>query len=225
MGFQSNDAHGGESLQRVVRTPLVAVAFLVGLALTLGSHVAAQPQPPVELPQVPYPDIESAIGVATGAGGTGVATFVFTEGEEPWATLIVDAGSPDGIDRVTVTFSLETETLTIEAEDAEPTNEVTILVNKEFIDAHLESSQNGLIVEVSDAVNYFGLTVSAEAGGTEVYAFVITHFSVQTIKLSPKILNGTLLGPDGLTTMGWASIGAAVTVVLVAAIVALRKRR
>ncbi|NIN69504.1 MAG: hypothetical protein GTO63_33435 [Anaerolineae bacterium] len=212
-------------MQQVARTPTLALAFLLVYTLTFGSLVAAQPEPPVELPPVPYPDIEFAIGVATGAGGTGVATFLFTEGRDPWAALVVEAGTPDGIDRVTVTFSMETKTLTIEAEDIEPTNEVSILVSKAFVVAFIESLEDGLVIEVSEAINYQGPTISADAGGAEVYVFVVTHFSLQSIRIFPKIVNDALFGDEGLTATGWAVVGVAVAVVVVAALVAVRKRR
>lgn len=121
-------------------TAMVTATFLMSLAFIFGSLASAQVQPPIDLPPVPY-TIESAIGVATNAGGTGIATFVFADGVEPWAALIVKAGTPDGIDSVTVTLSLETKTLSIQANDAEPSNVVTILVNKGFIDAHIAGAE------------------------------------------------------------------------------------
>ncbi len=207
------------------RTATIAMASLVGMALLLGALVSAQPEPPVDLPSVPF-DVETAIGLATDAGGTGVATFLFAEDVEPWAALVVHAGSPDGIDRVTVTLSQEDRTVTIEAVDADHTNVVTILVNKAFVDAYIASSENDLSLEVSDAVNYQGVVASADAGGVEVYVFVVTHFSVQSITLSAQTSAlGTLLGPGGLTAMGWTVVGAALAAILVAGLVALRRRR
>ena len=192
----------------------------MGLALLFGSFSSAQPvQPPVDLPPVPF-DMESAVGVATGAGRTGVATFVFAEGIEPWSTLIVRAGTPDGIDKVTVTFSMETKTVSIQVEDGVPTNTVTVLVSKDFVATQVGSAEDGLSIEVSEAVNYLGVTASADAGGAEVYVFVVTHFSIQSIMISPS----ALVGADGLTAMGWAVIGAAVAVIVVAAGIALRKK-
>ncbi len=201
------------------------MASLVSMTLLLGAFAAAQPQPPVELPPVPF-DIETAIGLATGAGGTGVATFLFAEDVEPWAALIVRAGTPDGIDRVTVTLSQEDRSVTIEAEDAEHTNVVTILVNKAFIDTYIASSENDLSIEVSDAVNYQGLTTSADAGGVNVYVFVIVHFSVQSLKLSAETLApGALLGSEGLTALGWTVVGLALAAIAVASLVVLRRWR
>lgn len=204
---------------------LIAGALFMGLVLLFGSLASAQHvQPPVDLPPAPF-DIETAIGVATGAGGTGVATFVFADGIEPWSALIVRAGTSDGVDRVTLTLSMETRTLTIEAEDSVPTNVATILVNKDFVRTYVETAEDSLAIQVSQAVNYQGLTVSDDAGGAEVYVFNVTHFSTQTIKISPSALNGDVfLGADGLTIMGWAVIGAAVVVTAVAAGIALRKR-
>lgn len=207
------------------RTALVTMVSLVTLALLLGGLVSAQTEPPVELPPVPF-DIESAIGLATDAGGTGVATFLFAEGVEPWAALIVRAGSPDGIDRVSVTLSQESRTVTIEAEDADSTNVVTILVNEAFIDTYVATAEADLSIEVSEAVNYDGIEASADAGGVEVYVFVVMHFSTQSITLSAQTSSlGTLLGPGGLTVMGWIVVGAALAAILVASFVAFRRRR
>ncbi len=207
------------------KAAMMTTALLVGLALIFGSLASAQTEPPIELPSVPY-DIESAIGVATNAGGTGVATFIFADGVEPWAVLVVKAGTPDGIDRVSVTFSMETKTVTIEAEDAESTNVVTILVNKAFIDDYIAGTENELSIVKSDAVNYRGMTASEDAGGAKVYVFVINHFSIQSIEISPQTSGtGTILGAEGLTAMGWAVVSVAIAVILVAAVVALRKRQ
>lgn len=200
-------------------------ALLMSMALVFGGLASAQSHPTIDLPSIPGMDIESAIGIATGAGGTGVATFVFADDVEPWAALVVNAGTPDGIDRVLVTFSMEDKTVTIEAEDEVSTNVVTILVNKAFIDDYIQSAESTLSIEVSEAVNYQGVTSSADAGGAMVYVFVITHFSVQSISISPTASGGAILGAQGLTTMGWAVVGAAIAVVLVAAVAALRKRQ
>ncbi len=198
-------------------------ALFLGLALIFGSLSSAQPGPPVDLPPVPF-DTESAVGVATGAGGTGVATFVFAEGIEPWSTLIVRAGTPDGVDRVTVTFSMETRTVSIQLEDEVQTNTVTVLVSKDFVTTQIGSPEDGLSIEVSEAVNYLGVNVSEDAGGAEVFVFEVTHFSIQSIAILPTALDGGFLGAGGLTALGWAVIGVAVVVIVIASVVALRKK-
>lgn len=71
---------------------MMTATFLMSLVFIVGGVASAQVQPPFDFPPVPY-DIESAIGVATDAGGTGVATFVFAEGVEPWATLNGQGGN------------------------------------------------------------------------------------------------------------------------------------
>lgn len=204
---------------------MVRVAFLIGLALVFGGLASAQSPLTIDLPSVPGKDTESAIGTANDAARIGVATFIFTDDIEPWAALVVNAGTPDGIDRVTVSLSTDTKALSIEAEDGVPTNLVTLLVNKDFIETYVESDESSLSIEVSEGVNYQGVTSSVDAGGAEVYVFVITHFSVQYIEISPTTSDiGTILGADGLTAMGWALITLAVVIVLLAATVALRKR-
>lgn len=194
----------------------------MGLALIFGSLSSAQPGPPVDLPPVPF-DTESAVGVATGAGGTGAATFLFAEGIEPWSTLIVRAGTPDGVDRVTVTFSMETKTVSVQLEDEVPTNTVTVLVSTDFVATQIGSPEDSRI-EISEGVNSLGVNVSADAGGAEVFVFEVTHFSIQSIAISPSALDGGFLGAGGLTALGWAVIGVAVVIVVVAAGIALRKK-
>lgn len=75
-------------------------------------------------------------------------------------------------------------------------------------------------------MNHQGVTSSADAGGVQVYVFAITPFSIQSIRISPKISDDlTILGPEGPTVTGWALAGAALAVIVVAALVVLRKRR
>jgi len=122
---------------------------------------------------------------AENAASNGAATFLWVEGYQPWAALVINAGDPAGIDAVTVSF--EDETLTIEATDSNSTNHVTILINKAFADEHLADSEGDLNIETSDAVNYDGMDESnASAGGGGVYVFQVEEFSTQTIEMSAE---------------------------------------
>ncbi|MFP4000553.1 MAG: hypothetical protein ACLFSM_04575 [Thermoplasmata archaeon] len=124
---------------------------------------------------------------AENAAAHGAATFLKVEGYEPWAALVINAGDPDGMDAVTVSF--EDETLRIEAEDSNSTNHVTILLNKDFADEHLADSEGDLDIETSDAVNFDGLDNSnVSAGGGAMYVFQIDHFSTQWIEVSAQSL-------------------------------------
>lgn len=62
---------------------------------------------------------------------------------------MVKAGTPDGIDSVTVTLSLETKTLSIQANDGAPSKVVTVLVNKAFIDTHIAVAEASLSLSTS----------------------------------------------------------------------------
>ncbi len=87
------------------------------------------------------------------------------------------------------------------------------------------ASDGSLIVEVTDAVNYAGLVASEDAGGEEVYVFIVTHFSVQTIRISPASLVPTLPDANLLSPVGWALVGVAALVVLLATVAATRRRQ
>ncbi len=131
----------------------------------------------------PVGDAETFIGKAENAGRSGAATFLKVEDYEPWAILVINAGDPEGVDAVTVSF--EDGTLRIEAEDDNDANHVTILMNKEFADEHLADAEDDLNIETSDAVNYEGLDSSnASAGGRAMYVFQIEHFSTQWLEVS-----------------------------------------
>ncbi len=205
---------------RVWAYALTISSLLMVLALGAG---AAAPAPPVDLPPIPGKEVETAIGMAENAGGLGAATFVFAQEDGLWAALVVNASTSDGVDRVSVTYDSETRSLTIEVEDDLPTNVVTILVSGAFVEALVAGADGSPIIEIPEAVNYEGLVASEEAGGEEVYVFVVTHFSVQSIRISPA-LESTLPGVRGLTPVGWAFVGIAGLVVLLAAATALRKR-
>ncbi len=193
------------------------------MALAAGSGVAA-PAPPVDLPPIPGKDVEAAIGMAENAGGLGAATFLFAEEDSPWAALVVNAGTPEGVDRVSVTYTSETRSLLLEVEDDLPTNVVTILVSGAFVEDFVADADGSLSIEVPDAVNYEGLVASEEAGGEEVYVFVVTHFSVHTILLTPLAGGFPSIGEVGLNATGWVLVGTAVALVVGAAGLALRRR-
>ncbi len=134
--------------------------------------------PPVDIPEKADAFLNRAENAASGA-----ATFLKVEGYEPWAALVINAGDPEGVDEVTVSF--EDDTLIIEATDDNDTNHVTILMNKAFADEYLADAEDDLEIETSDAVNYEGLDNSnASAGGRAMYVFHIRHFSTQTIEVS-----------------------------------------
>ncbi len=136
-------------------------------------------EPPVDIPG----KAEAFLNRAQNAAAHGAATFLKVEGYEPWAALVINAGDPEGVDEVTVSF--EDGTLIIEATDDNDTNHVTILMNKAFADEHLAEAENDLDIETSDAINYEGLDNSnASAGGGAMYVFHIRHFSTQTIEIS-----------------------------------------
>ncbi|MBS3781931.1 MAG: hypothetical protein KGY68_04915 [Candidatus Thermoplasmatota archaeon] len=146
-------------------------------------EMSSQPiDPPVNPPNK---EGEAFKNEAQNAASRGAATFLYVEGYEPWAALVINAGDPAGVDAVTVSF--EDDTLIIEATDSNDTNHVTILVNKAFADEHLADSEGDLNIETSDAVNYDGLDNSnASAGGGAMYVFHIEHFSTQTIEISQE---------------------------------------
>ncbi len=130
---------------------------------------------------------EAFEGKAQNAASSGAVTFLRVEGYTPWAALVVNAGDPHGVDAVTVDFDDETDTLTIEAQDSDTTNHVTILVNKAFADKYIADSEGDISIETSDAVNYEGMDNSNEsAGGGAVYVFHIEHFSTQSIKMTTE---------------------------------------
>ncbi len=85
-----------------------------------------------------------------------------------------------------MTLSFENDTLTIEATDSNESNNVTIVVNREFADEHLADSEGNLDIETSDAVNYEGKEESENGEGSGKYVFHIEHFSTQTIEISAQ---------------------------------------
>ncbi len=132
---------------------------------------------------IPIDGAEEFIGYAEDAASYRGPTFLFVEGYESWAALVVNAGDPAGVDAVTVTF--ENGVLRIEATDSNSTNHATILINKAFADEYLDDAEGNLDISVSDAVNYKGMDNSnASAGYTAVYVFHIQHFSTQWIEMT-----------------------------------------
>lgn len=166
---------------------LCAVAVM-SMFLFVGISVSASAQPPFgpqgDAPfEPPVENGEAARDMARNAAGNGVPTFLQVTGYQPWAVLVINPGKPDGVDTVSVSF--ENETLYISASDADETNSVHILINKEFADTYLSSSEGNLDITTSDAVNYKGMSNSnASAGGGAVYVFHIQHFSDQWIEIS-----------------------------------------
>ncbi|MFW6048452.1 MAG: hypothetical protein ACOC87_04090, partial [Candidatus Natronoplasma sp.] len=166
-------------------TPVIAILLL---GLSVSAVMASEDvdteildESEIELPE----QAENAVNRAENASSSGVATFLWVEGYEPWAALVVNAGDPRGVDEITVSF--ENDTLRIEATDENHTNHVTILVNKQFADDYLAESEGDIDINVSDAVNYEGLEESNEtADEGAVYVFHIEHFSTQWIEMSEE---------------------------------------
>ncbi len=157
----------------------VVVALLLSLAVTgmIFSVDTVNAQPPDFVDNLVQNRAENA-------AQNGAATFIEVEGYSPWAVCVINAGKPDGIDAVTVSF--KNETLTISATDSDSTQSVHILINKAFADKYLADSEGDLDIDVSDAVNYEGIqneNVSADDGNL-VYVFHINHFSTQYISIS-----------------------------------------
>ena len=159
-------------MKKESKTLVIATTCLLAFLLLPGYNATAQ-----------GPPTTGTAGQAINIG-TGAADFLFVEGYTPWAALIINAGDPTGVDRVTATFDEDTETLTIEATDNNSTNRVTILVNKAFADEYIASSEGKLDISTSHAVNYEGLETSNASAGGGVYVFHITGFSTQTITMS-----------------------------------------
>lgn len=181
------------------------------LAGALGGQ-AVGTGPGSDLPSVP--NSEWAVTHAPGAAHSGAATFVYAEGVLPWAVLVINAGDPHGVAAVNVTYDANAKTLTVTAQDSNSTNHVTILVNKAFVDRFISASKGVLDVRETNGVRDEGEATShAGAGGSDVYVFQVDHFSTQVITLSSKLLTYVVIG------------GAAGLVVLVAVIVAVRRRR
>ena len=120
------------------------------------------------------------------ASANGRATFLRVEGYHPWAALVVNAGSPRGVDKVVLTFT--NQTLKIEVTDDNHTNHVNIVINKEFADKYIANSTGDIEFNLSEAVNYRGLNNTNETEeDSKNYVFHIKHFSTQVIELSKQV--------------------------------------
>ena len=166
---------------------------------------------------VPVDGADAYTSTAENIGGTGAVDFLFVEGYTPWAAMVVNAGDPNGVDMVTISFDTETDTLSIELTDSDSANHATVLVNKAFADKYIGESEDDLAFELSDAVNFDGMDNSnASTGGGAVYVFQIEHFSTQTIEISGA-------SQEGIPFMGVFSL--ILLTAAVAVIVGIRKRR
>ncbi|MFO7792204.1 MAG: hypothetical protein R6W73_04370 [Candidatus Saliniplasma sp.] len=169
--------------QRVGVIVSVLLLALIPISIATTSITGEAPidiDPPVEGGEIFRNRVENA-------SANGAATFLEVEGYDPWAALVINAGDPAGVDEVSVSF--DDETLRIEAQDSNSTNNVSILINKEFADEHLADAEGNLEVNTSDAVNYEGLENSnTSAGGGAVYVFHIEHFSTQWIEISSQLV-------------------------------------
>lgn len=164
----------------------VAVILILSALISLISLSPLAESQTVEFTP-PVGNAEAYYDSAENAAKEGLATFLGVQGYTPWAALVINAGNPAGIDVVTVDFVEETETFTIKATDSDPTNYVTILINKAFADKYITDSEGDIEIETSDAVNYEGMDNSNDsAGGGAVYVFQIEHFSTQSIILTTK---------------------------------------
>lgn len=167
-----------ERISKTLTLLTVIVLMTASLAaITSGeNHDQGDLNPPVD-------EGESFLHEAQNAGANGSASFLWVEGYEPWAALVINAQDPRGVDSVTTEFS--GDTLFINATDSNESNNVSILVNKEFGDEYLADSEGDIEINKSDAVNYDGLNEGNQsAGGNSVYVFHIEHFSTQSIELA-----------------------------------------
>ncbi len=196
---------------------VIALHLLIGTAAAFPSYVKSAP------PSVEGMETESYTERATEAGHLGYATFVYAGSINDWVALVFNAASQDGIDRVSVVFSSDSRTLMIEAEDALHDNAATVLVNGAVVDEFVKGGDGGLLIEVSEGVQYMGPTISDTVGGLSVYLFVLSHFSIQSITISPEVLP-PVLTQEGLTTTGWAFLAGGALLAVAAAIIALRRR-
>ena len=163
---------------------MLALVFCVLLS---SSTLGQVPDLGIDIPV----DYEQHIGSAQNVG-TGAVDFIYVEGYEPFAVMVVNAASP--VDSVVLDYSSMKKELTITATDAKATNNVIILVNKAFVDEFI-GTQEKTNFTVSDAVNYEGLDnkykdIEGAGSGIEggYYVFKITGFSSQTITVSSTSL-------------------------------------
>lgn len=185
-----------------------AVALLLGAYAVAGGSVQAAShdglQPPIDIPG-------GAECAFRAANDISAATFLCVEGVSPWAVLVVNPPVA-GIDSIGVTYDAESRTLTITVSEDDPTATVTILVNKAFLEEHVDGFASDRDLRMTNGVMYEGEGGHPMAAGQAMLVFQITHFSTQTITIGPgsTVLVGVVI--------------ALVAVALVAA-VGLRKKR
>jgi hypothetical protein len=152
---------------------------------------------------------------AKNAGAHGKSTFLTVEGYKHWVVKVNKAKDKNGIDLITVEYDADTRKLTITAKDANSTNNVNILINKNFIEDLITDDPENLQFDLSEAVNYEGMNSSnASNGNGAVYVFHIKHFSTQFIEISPLVF---------LSTAGYVAIGIGGILIFIAAIFLFRK--
>jgi hypothetical protein len=198
----------------LVKLSIPTVVLLGVVLVVAGLGVVAQER------YTQPPDLGLPTGFQCGVLGSATSlepsavTFVCAEGYAPWVAMIVEAGTPQGFDSVAVSF--DGSTLRIEITDGTPRS-VTILVNKAFADAHLDSSEQNLDIRTSEAVNYQGLQASAPGTpsgvGGPFYVFVITSFSTQWVEMSKKL------------PLVFIAAGVVAAVVVIGIVFFLRRRR
>lgn len=194
-------------MRRKIRTMMVAglTAMLVlsvfGMVISAGGHSSVTPEEETDLDQAIEPPVENGEmfrNRTENAAAHGAATFLQVEDYEPWAALVINAGDPEGVDEVVVSF--ENDTLIIEATDSNETNHVSILINRDFADEYLAEAEGDIEMDLSDAVNYNGTENSNEsAGDNAVYVFHIDHFSTQTIELASPPFDPPVEGGEAFT--------------------------
>ncbi len=202
---------------------VAAAVMVIALPLLTGTAAASPIDEKSGQPSVRGMQTEVYTERAMEAGHEGYATFIYAESIEEWVALVYNATSQDGIDRVNVAFDDDSRTLTIEAEDALQDNGATVLVNVEVVDEFVKGGDGGLVIEVSEGVQYMGSTISDEVGGLKVYLFVLSHFSVQSITISPEVLPPIIV-EEGLTATAWAFLVGGALLAASAAAFALRRR-
>ncbi|UCH88019.1 MAG: hypothetical protein JSV49_07035 [Thermoplasmata archaeon] len=149
------------------------------------------------------------------AGARGKTTFLYVEEYKHWVVKVNKAKDRSGVDLVTVEYDADERTLSITAQDTNSTNNVNILINKEFVDDLITDDFNNLNFDLSEAVNYEGMSSSNDSNGKGAfYVFHIKHFSTQFIELSPYVY---------LNTESFIAVGIGGILIIFAAIFLFRK--
>jgi hypothetical protein len=148
------------------------------------------------------------------AGANGKSTFLSVDDYKHWVVKVNKAKDRNGVDTITVEYDSDTRTLSITAKDTNSTNNVNILINKEFVDDLISDDPDNLNFDLSEAVNFNGMNSSNASNGIgSVYVFHIKHFSTQTIIISPIVF---------VSTTGYIAIGIGGIVVMAAAVYLFR---